>query len=91
MICFSGAHYKVICRNREQYSGRGTQYFWKLYNDERKDYLESWFDVVQNCIDTQSVPTFVFFERTDADMETEMNHYTYDRKKAYLHTKDLID
>lgn len=42
MICFQGAHYKLITRCRDTHS----QYAWVCYNDARKEYFFNWAEVV---------------------------------------------
>jgi len=60
MVCFQGAHYKAVFRNRQ-----GGRYKWTCFNDTKKEGFETWADVVQMCYETDSVPTFVIFQRAD--------------------------
>jgi len=38
MICFQGAHYKMISRARDE----NAVYSWVCYNDARKEFFMNW-------------------------------------------------
>jgi len=56
-ILFSGAHYRAMFRQLDENT-------WTVYDDEHVKVLNSWREAIEFCLEVQTFPTILFYEKT---------------------------
>lgn len=80
-ILFSGAHYQAMFR---QFNSPE----WTVYDDDRTRTKQSWGETIEFCLESNTYPTVLFFEKVEFDtMEIELS--LDEIKKLLLSTKEL--